>query len=117
MAASDVYKRQMYSATKFGMNGLTQSLAKELGSKGIRVNALCPVLIKTQGLLDALKSRYSPAQGNPDLFLKNFLKANSALGTLPTGQDVGHMALFLASEKNKAVTGQCINIDCGVFPQ
>ena len=107
----------MYSATKFGMNGLTQSLAKELGPKGIRVNALCPVLIKTQGLLDALKNEYSPAQGNSELFLKNFLQANSALGNLPTGEDVGHLALFLASEKNRSVTGQCINVDCGVFPQ
>lgn len=107
----------MYCATKFGMNGLTQSLAKELGPKGIRVNALCPVLIKTKGLLDALKNEYSPAQGNTELFLKNFLQANSALGNLPTGEDVGHMALFLASENNRSVTGQCINVDCGVFPQ
>ena len=99
------------------MNGLTQSLAKELGPKGIRVNALCPVLIKTKGLLDALKNEYSPAQGNTELFLKNFLQANSALGNLPTGEDVGQMALFLASENNRSVTGQCINVDCGVFPQ
>ena len=38
----------MYCATKFGMNGLTQSLAKELGPVGIRVNAICPVLVKTK---------------------------------------------------------------------
>ena len=38
-----------YVASKFGMNGLTQSLAKELGPKNIRVNAVCPVLIATEG--------------------------------------------------------------------
>lgn len=107
----------MYCATKFGMNGLTQSLAKELGPSGISVNALCPVLVKTDGLLEALKENFSPANGEPDQFLENFRSSNSALGGLPSGDDVSQMALFLASEKNKAVTGQCINIDCGVFPQ
>ncbi|MDC1051166.1 SDR family NAD(P)-dependent oxidoreductase [bacterium] len=110
-------KNAMYCATKFGMNGLSQSLAKELGSKGIRVNALCPVLIKTDGLMDALMSAHSPANGNPEEFLDNFRKANSATGKLPSGQDVGDMAVYLASPKNHAITGQCINIDCGVFPQ
>ena len=49
-----------YVASKFGMNGLTQSLAKELGPRNIRVNALCPVLIATDGLNKALKMDYAP---------------------------------------------------------
>ena len=107
----------MYCASKFGMNGLTQSLAKELGPRGIRVNALCPVLIKTEGLLEALKTKWSPSKEDPDVFIDNFTKANSALGTLPSGEDVGDMCVYLASPQAAAVTGQCINIDCGVFPQ
>ena len=107
----------MYCATKFGMNGLTQSLAKELGPAGIRVNALCPVLIRTDGLMDALATEHSPAKGDPEGFLNNFLKANSATGSLPRGEDVGNMAVYLAADSNNAITGQCINIDCGVFPQ
>lgn len=107
----------MYCATKFGMNGLTQSLAKELGPNGIRVNALCPVLVKTDGLMEALAADHSPAKGDPEAFLDNFLKANSATGSLPRGEDVGGMAVYLASPENHAITGQCINIDCGVFPQ
>jgi len=107
----------MYCATKFGMNGLTQSLAKELGSSEIRVNAICPVLVRTEGLIEALNSNYSPAEGNPTLFLKNFEKANAAVNNLPDALDVANMALFLASEKSKSITGQCINIDSGVFPQ
>ncbi|MCE2517069.1 MAG: SDR family oxidoreductase [Alphaproteobacteria bacterium] len=110
-------KNAMYCATKFGMNGLTQSLAKELGPQGIRVNALCPVLIKTDGLMEALMTDHSPANGDPELFLAYFLKANSATGTLPTGKDVGDMAVYLAAKENHAITGQCINVDCGVFPQ
>lgn len=107
----------MYCATKFAMNGLTQSLAKELGPGGIRVNALCPVLVKTEGLMKALSANFSPANGDPEGFLSSFLEANSATGTLPTGQDVGSMAVYLSSSQNRAITGQCINVDCGVFPQ
>ena len=90
----------MYCATKFGMNGLTQSLAKELGPAGIRVNALCPVLIRTDGLMDALATEHSPAKGDPEGFLNNFLKANSATGSLPRGEDVGNMAVYLAADSN-----------------
>jgi NAD(P)-dependent dehydrogenase (short-subunit alcohol dehydrogenase family) len=51
-----------YSASKFAVNGFTQSLAKELGPRGIRVNALCPVLIKSGGLEDALTKIDAPAE-------------------------------------------------------
>jgi len=107
----------MYCATKFGMNGLTQSLAKELGPRGIRVNALCPVLIKTTGLMEALAAPHSPADGDPDGFLDKFQAANSATGSLPRGEDVGSLAVYLSSPENSSITGQCINVDCGVFPQ
>ncbi len=107
----------MYCATKFGMNGLTQSLAKELGPRGIKVNALCPVLIKTTGLMEALAAPHSPANGDPDGFLGKFQAANSATGSLPRGEDIGSLAVYLSSPENIAITGQCINVDCGVFPQ
>ena len=106
-----------YVASKFGMNGLTQSLAKELGKSGIRVNALCPVLISTDGLIDALKGPYSPASENPEKFIKEFSDNNSALLRMPTEDEVGKMCVFLASNNASAITGQCINIDCGVLPQ
>ena len=53
-----------YVASKFGMNGLTQSLAKELGPRNIRVNAVCPGLIATMGLNEALEMEYAPGHGN-----------------------------------------------------
>ena len=107
----------MYCATKFGMNGLTQSLAKELGPKGINVNAICPVLVKTDGLIEALQTEHSPAKGHPEIFLNDFTKLNSANGALPKPNDVANLAVYLAHRQNKAITGQCINVDCGVFPQ
>ena len=99
------------------MNGLTQSLAKELGNRNIRVNAICPVLIKTDGLIDALKKEYSPAYLNLDNFFEDFINNQTALGRLPTAKEVAEMVVFLASKKASAITGQCINVDCGVFPQ
>jgi len=106
-----------YCASKFGMNGLTQSLAKELGPRGIRVNALCPVLVPTEGLIEALKDPLSPAKGDPDGFMKNFTTANAALGRLPSGEEIASVSLYLSSDSSSAMTGQCINVDCGVFPQ
>lgn len=106
-----------YVATKFAMNGLTQSLAKEVGPRGIRVNGVCPVLIPTDGLLEALKSPHGPAKGDGAGFIAKFAVDNAALMRLPTGADVGAMCVFLASEAASAVTAQNINVDCGVFPQ
>lgn len=107
----------MYCATKFGMNGLTQSLCKELGGQQIRVNALCPVLVETEGLMRALRDEHAPGADGAETFLMNFGTTNAALGRLPTGADVGNMAVFLASSAATGITGQCINVDCGVFPQ
>ncbi len=106
-----------YVATKFAMNGLTQALAKEVGPRGIRVNGICPVLVPTPGLLDALNSAYSPAKADPMEFIERFGQEHAALGRLPTGDEVATTCLFLASESASAVTGQNINVDCGVFPQ
>jgi NAD(P)-dependent dehydrogenase (short-subunit alcohol dehydrogenase family) len=106
-----------YVATKFGMNGLTQALAKEVGHRGIRVNGVCPVLISTNGLLEALKSPHGPAKGDPESFITKFAVDQTALKRLPTGAEVAAMCLFLASDASSAVTAQNINVDCGVFPQ
>lgn len=107
-----------YVATKFALNGLTQSLCKELGHKGIRVNSVCPVLVETPGLNDALSLADSPASGiSPSSFISDFSKSNSALKRLPTGSEIGSACLFLASDASSAITGQNINVDCGVFPQ
>ena len=105
-----------YSATKFGVTALTQSLCKELGPNGIRVNAVCPVLIETPGLLQALKNEQSPSSNNPREFLTNFALSQTALGRLPTVKEVAKICLFLSSQEASGITGQSINVDCGVLP-
>jgi 3-oxoacyl-[acyl-carrier protein] reductase/meso-butanediol dehydrogenase/(S,S)-butanediol dehydrogenase/diacetyl reductase len=108
----------VYCAAKFGVNGITQALAKELGPRGIRVNAVCPVLVTTDGLAEALVQEYAPAHGRSvEEFLDGFTKANAALGRLPTADEVAQFCLYLASPAASAITGQCPNVDCGVFPQ
>lgn len=108
----------VYCASKFGVNGITQALAKEIGHRGIRVNAVCPVFVKTDGVIEALRENDSPARGQDvHEFLENFTLSQSALRRLPLGTEVGHACLFLASEAASAITGQCVNVDCGVLPQ
>lgn len=106
-----------YCAAKFGVNGVTQALAKELGPRGIRVNAVCPVYVRTPGLDEALAVQTSPA-GGQDIgdYLAGFAATQSALGRLPTGDQVAAACRFLASAGAGAITGQCINVDCGVLP-
>ena len=54
---------------------------------------------------------------NPEEFISNFTTNNSALDRMPKSEEVGDLCVFLASNKASAITGQCINIDCGVLPQ
>jgi 3-oxoacyl-[acyl-carrier protein] reductase/meso-butanediol dehydrogenase/(S,S)-butanediol dehydrogenase/diacetyl reductase len=108
----------VYCASKFAVNGITQALAKELGPRGIRINAVCPVYVKTEGLREALADKFSPARGQEiDAFLKKFARDNAALERLPSGDEVGQACVFLASLQASAITGQCINVDCGVMVQ
>ncbi len=107
-----------YCASKFGVNGVTQALAKELGPRGIRVNAVCPVYVGTDGLLEALADPRSPAQGRDvPAYLDEFTRTQTALGVLPAGELMAATCVFLASDAAGAVTGQCLNVDCGVLPQ
>ena len=60
---------------------------------------------------------HNSAQEIEKSFIKNFTKLNSALMRMPTASEVGEMCVFLASDSASAITGQCINVDCGVLPQ
>ena len=108
----------VYCASKFGVNGITQSLAKELGPREIRVNAVCPVYVETPGLEEALGNPASPPRGQTTAkYLEEFTRLNAALQRLPKESEVADLCIYLASDYASAITGQCINVDCGVLPQ
>ena len=82
------------------------------------MNAVCPVYVETTGLLEALDEPNAPPKGQlTATYLKEFTASNAALQRLPTGSEVADLCFYLASPLASAVTGQCINVDCGVLPQ
>jgi 3-oxoacyl-[acyl-carrier protein] reductase len=91
-----------YAASKAGLLALAKSLAKELGSRNIRVNAVAPGLIET-----AMTEKLPDAA-------KEALVKQSALGRAGTPKDVGGVVSFLCSDAAAYVTGQTIVVDGGV---
>ena len=89
-----------YAASKAGIYGLTKSLAKEVGSRNIKVNAINPGYINTE-MTENLT--------NKDEFLKKI-----PLNRYGDSTDVANLACFLASNKSSYITGQIINVDGGL---
>jgi 3-oxoacyl-[acyl-carrier protein] reductase len=91
-----------YAASKAGVIGLTKSVAKELSSRGINVNAIAPGYIVTD-MTDAIPEEK-----------KDELKKMIPLGELGSGQAIADAVLFLASSRSNYITGQVINVDGGM---
>jgi 3-oxoacyl-[acyl-carrier protein] reductase len=91
-----------YSAAKAGLLGLTQSLAHELGSRNVRVNAVLPGILPTK-----MTAQLSPEQ------MKGFAQAN-ALGRINSLDEVARFIIFLASTQN--ISGQVFQLDSRIAP-
>lgn len=91
-----------YSASKAGMIGMTKSVAKELASRNIRVNAIAPGFIQTD-MTDELNDK-----------TKEELIKSIPLSKLGKVENVADLVLFLSSDKAEYITGQVINVDGGM---
>jgi len=95
-------KRSLYSMSKFGLHGLTVSLAAELSKKGILTNTVSPGFINT----DLTRKILSKKEMND-------LSKSVPIGRFGDPEEIAPIILFLASEKNTYITGQNIMIDGG----
>lgn len=91
-----------YAASKAGIIGLTKSVAKELASRGINVNAVAPGFIETE-MTGAMKEE-----------AKNAVMAQIPMGRTGRTKDVANAVLFLASPMSDYITGQVISVDGGM---
>ncbi|WAM35253.1 3-oxoacyl-[acyl-carrier-protein] reductase [Caldicellulosiruptor acetigenus] len=92
-----------YAASKAGIIGLTKSLAKELASRNIRVNAIAPGFIKTD-MTEVLSDK-----------VKEVMLSSIPLGRFGEADEVANVALFLASNLSSYITGQVIVVDGGMI--
>lgn len=92
-----------YSASKSGVLGMTKSLAKEVGSRGITVNAVAPGFINTD-MTEVLSDK-----------IKEGIKTNIPLRKFGEAEDVANLVAFLCSEEAAYITGQVINVDGGML--
>lgn len=104
-----------YAASKFGVVGLTQSLAKELAREQITVNAYCPGIVGTD-MWDYNDREWGRLLGDygPGELMAEWVAA-IPLGRAGTNDDVANLLLFLASPDASYITGQSINVDGGMF--
>src|SRR5882672_1455559 len=103
-------RRGAYTASKFGVIGLTQVMAQELASHGITVNAICPGSVDTSRRESTSRRERALAERDPNA---------PGLALPPTGRiarpdDIARLALFFASEQSDHITGQAWNVDGGV---
>lgn len=92
----------VYSASKAGMDGMTRSLARELGPKGFRVNSVLP------GYMETDMSRLLSVEQRKQIIRR------TPLGRLATTAEVAQVVEFLVSDRSSFITGQCIVVDGGI---
>ncbi|MEY2602302.1 MAG: 3-oxoacyl-[acyl-carrier protein] reductase [Verrucomicrobiota bacterium] len=94
----------VYSGTKGAVDSITRSLAKELGPRGIRVNAINPGMVETEG---------THAAGIAESEMRKQTEAQTPLGRIGKPNDIAGAAVFLASSDSAWITGQTLGVSGG----
>ncbi|HZR51869.1 MAG TPA: SDR family oxidoreductase [Streptosporangiaceae bacterium] len=103
-----------YKMVKSGLLAMASSLATELGPKGIRVNSIAPGNIQGDSL-DFYFSYLGHKRGVDPQVIADETAARSDLGRLVLPDEVADAAVFLASPLARAITGQCLDVNCGEY--
>ena len=101
-----------YCASKFGVIGLTQSLAVEFARSGIRINAICPGVVFTS-LWDGMVDDYARKRNLQPQKVRPYMESKIPMGRLCTPEDVARAVIFLASDDAAYITGQSLNLSGG----
>lgn len=107
--------RSAYVASKFALIGITETMARELGPVGVRVNALMPGAVSGENM-DRILARRAQAEGRPaaEIERENYTDV-AALKRWVAPEEVGRAALYYASDLSSAITGDKMKVDCGRF--
>jgi NAD(P)-dependent dehydrogenase (short-subunit alcohol dehydrogenase family) len=101
-----------YAASKHGVLGLTRSVALEVATKGVTVNAICPGYVDTDMTTRALEN-IEAKTGRPAAETLEAIKRMSPQQRLVAPEEVAALALLLASDEGRGINGQAINVDGG----
>ncbi len=102
--------RAPYAAAKWAVIGLMKTVAMELGPHGIRANAICPGSVNGARITSVIEAEAAAKGMTPDAVRQGYARG-TALGRLTDPEDVAHMALFLASDGARMVSGQALTVD------
>jgi len=104
--------RMAYSATKWGLRGITKSVALEAGPYNINVNDVCPGIVEGPRVDNTFRVKSQRSGKTVDQVRKESA-ADYALRRFSTPQDVAEVIAFLCSDKSRQITGQDIAVDGG----
>ena len=104
--------RSPYCVSKWGIIGLTQTLAMEVGEYNIRVNCIAPGAVEGERIENVMKAR-AEATGLTYEAVRSRSTADAALGRMVTATEIASTAVFLVSDESSGITGQTFSVNAG----